>query len=108
MNRKMIGEAIYIRVSESEIPLPSDGFLFDLLEPWDVRALFIRKTVDLPLQPGSAYFHVSWLSDFISYPKLLYKSLHQSFFYSFIAILPSESGATEESRTTYIPEVTAI
>jgi hypothetical protein len=37
-------------------------------------------------------FHVSWLSDFIFYPKPLYKSLHQSFFYSFITILPSESG----------------
>jgi hypothetical protein len=24
--------------------------LFDLLEPWDVRALSIRKTADLPLQ----------------------------------------------------------
>ena len=42
--------------------------------------------------PGSEYFHVSWLSDFIFYPKPLYKSLHQSFFYSFITILPSESG----------------
>jgi hypothetical protein len=40
------------------------------------------------------YFHVSWLSDFIFYPKPLYKSLHQSFFYSFITILPSESGGT--------------
>jgi hypothetical protein len=27
-----------------------DGFLYDLLEPWDVRALSIRKTADLPLQ----------------------------------------------------------
>jgi hypothetical protein len=26
------------------------GFLFDLLEPWDVTALSIRKTADLPLQ----------------------------------------------------------
>jgi hypothetical protein len=43
---------------------------------------------------GSAHFHVSWLSDFIFYQKPLYKSLHQSFFYSFITILPSESGAT--------------
>jgi hypothetical protein len=34
------------------------------------------------------------LSDFIFYQKPLYKSLHQSFFYSFITILPSESGAT--------------
>jgi hypothetical protein len=41
-----------------------------------------------------AHFHVSWLSGFIFYPKPLYKSLHQSFFYSFITILPSESGVT--------------
>ena len=43
---------------------------------------------------GSAHFHVSWLSDFIFFQKPLYKSLHQSFFYSFITILPSESGVT--------------
>ena len=36
---------------------------------------------------GSAHFHVSWLSDFVFYQKPLYKSLHQSFFYSFITIL---------------------
>jgi hypothetical protein len=41
-----------------------------------------------------AHFHVSWLSDFIFYQKPLYKSLHQSFFYSFKTILPSESGVT--------------
>ena len=41
---------------------------------------------------GSVHFHVSWLSDFIFYQKPLYKSLHQSFFYSFITIWPSESG----------------
>ena len=35
---------------QSEIPLPSDDFLFDLLKPWDVRALSIRKTADIPLQ----------------------------------------------------------
>ena len=34
----------------SMIPLPSDCFLFDLLEPCDVRAIPIRKTADLPLQ----------------------------------------------------------
>jgi hypothetical protein len=28
----------------------SDGFFFDLLEPWDVRELYIRKTADLPMQ----------------------------------------------------------
>ena len=42
----------------------------------------------------SAHFHVSWLSDFIFYQKPLYKSLHQSFFYSFITILPWKSGVT--------------
>jgi hypothetical protein len=30
--------------------LTADGFLFDLLELCDVRALSIRKTADLPLQ----------------------------------------------------------
>ena len=29
---------------------PFDDFLFDSLEPWDVRAFSIRKTADLPLQ----------------------------------------------------------
>jgi hypothetical protein len=33
-----------------EILLPSDGFLFNLLEVWDVGALSIRKTADLLLQ----------------------------------------------------------
>jgi hypothetical protein len=46
MNRKTIGEAVFW----SEIPLSSDGFLFDLLEPWDIRALSISKTEYLPLQ----------------------------------------------------------
>ena len=43
--------------------------------------------------------HVSWLSDFIFYPKPLYKSLHQSFSYSFTTILPSESGVTLDYST---------
>ena len=43
---------------------------------------------------ASAHFHVSWISNFIFYPQSLYKSLHQSFFYSFMTILPSESGIT--------------
>jgi hypothetical protein len=47
-----------------------------------------------PCNSALAHFHVSWLSDFIFYPKPLYKWLHQSFFYSFITILPSESGVT--------------
>ena len=40
-----------------------------------------------------------WLSDFIFYPRPLYKSLHQSFFCSFIIILPSESGVTLDYST---------
>jgi hypothetical protein len=51
---------------------------------------------------GSAHFHVSWLSDFIFYQKPLYKSLHQSFFYSFITILPSESGVRPHYSTMVI------
>jgi hypothetical protein len=47
--------------------------------------------MDLPSNSGSAHFHISWLFDFIFYQKPLYKSLHQSFFYSFITILPSET-----------------
>jgi hypothetical protein len=47
-----------------------------------------------PCNYALAHFHVLWLSDFIFYPKPLYKSLHQSFFYSFITILPSENGVT--------------
>jgi hypothetical protein len=47
-----------------------------------------------PCNSAMEHFHVSCLSDFIFYPKPLYKSLHQSFFYSFITILPSESGVT--------------
>jgi hypothetical protein len=42
-----------------------------------------------------------WLSDFIFYPKSLYKLLHQSFFYSFITILPSESGVTLDYCTIF-------
>ena len=41
--------------------------------------------------------HVSWLSDFIFYPKPLYKSLHQSVFYSFIAILPTGVRGTDHT-----------
>jgi hypothetical protein len=54
-----------------------------------------RKQRICPCNSALAHFHVSWLSNFIFYPKPLYKSLHQSFFYSFITILPSESGAVQ-------------
>ena len=94
------------RISDSsgdqfQIPLPSDGFLFDLLEPWEVRELFIRKQRICRCNSCSTHFHVSQLSDFIFYPKPLYKSLHQSFFYSFITILPAESGVTLHYSTIF-------
>ena len=77
---------------------------FNLLQPWDVRELYIRKTADLPSNSGSAHFHISWLFYFIFYQKPLYKSLHQSFFYSFITILPSDSGVTLH-YSTILPQI---
>jgi hypothetical protein len=47
-------------------------------------------------------------ADFIFYPKPLYKSLHQSFFYSFITILPSESGVTLHYSTITVPNCAAV
>ena len=34
----------------------NENTVFDLLEPWDVRVLSIRKTVDLSLQPWFGTF----------------------------------------------------
>jgi hypothetical protein len=77
--------------------LLSDGFFFDLLEPWDVRELYC--TENSGFAHATLPWHISTFrdSDFIFYPKPLYKSLHQSFFYSFITILPSESGVTMDT-----------
>ena len=69
-------------------------FFLDLLEPWDVRELYIRKTADLPMQLCLCTFPRFVAIGFPFLPKPLYKSLHQSFFYSFITVLPSESGVT--------------
>ena len=77
-----------------------------------VRRLFVRLAVAVGRQSAlhkencgfaapTLCRHISWLSDFIFYPKLLYKSLHQSFFYSFITILPSESAVTLKYSTTF-------
>ena len=41
---------ILLMTKQTEIRLPSDGIFLFLLEPWDVRELYIRKTADLPLQ----------------------------------------------------------
>jgi hypothetical protein len=72
--------------------------LFFFLEPWDVRELYIRKTADFPLQhlvgtfPHFVAIGFYFLSETLIHN--IYKSLHQSFFCSFITILPSESGVT--------------
>ena len=59
------GLSLSIIICSPEIPLPSDGFLFDLLEPWDVRVLSIRKTGDLPLQLWAIGFY--FLSETLIY-----------------------------------------
>ena len=64
-------------------------------------ALHIRKTADLPLQLGVGTFPRFVAIGFYFYLKPLYKSLHQSFCYSFITILPSESGATLDYCTIF-------
>ena len=65
------------------------------------RALLYGKQRICPCNFALAYFHVSWLSDFIFYLKPSYKSLHQSFFYSFITILASESGVALDYCTIF-------
>ena len=79
---------------QSEIPLPSDDISFFLLERGTSESSTYGKQRICLSNSWSEHFHVSWPSDFIFYQKPLYKSLHQSFFYSFITILPSESGVT--------------
>ena len=96
---------LMLLVQQSEIPLPSDVFCcFFLLEPWDVRELYIRKSADLPLQFLVGTFPRFVAFGFIFYQKPLYKSLHQSLIYSFITILPSESGVTLHYSTT-LPQI---
>jgi len=75
--------------------------IYILLLSLNVRALAINKTADFPPHLNFDTFHVLWLSDFIFYPKPSYISLHQSFFYSFITILPSESGVTLHYSTFF-------
>jgi hypothetical protein len=52
LNRSLgsrISDKIIVSSSPRFLCCPT-AFLFDLLEPWDVRALSIRKTADLSLQ----------------------------------------------------------
>ena len=55
---------------------------------------FIRKTADLPLQLRVGTFPHFVPIRFYFLSKPLNKSLHQSFLYSFITILHSQSGVT--------------
>ena len=96
------GVSAYIKGSPRFLCCP---MAFFLLDPWDVRELSIRKTADLPLQLLVGTF--PRLSDFIFYQKPLYKSPHQSFFYSFITILPSESSVTLHYNTI-LPQLDPI
>ena len=81
----------YLKVHTNDSSVVRRHYIF-FLEPSD-RNIYGKQLICLT-SSGSAHFHVSWLSDCINYQKPLYKSLQQSFFYSFITILPSESGVT--------------
>ena len=80
---------------QSEIPLPSDGIIYFCQSRGTSESYTYGKQRICLSDSWSAHFHVSWLSDFIFYQKPLYKSLHQSFFYSFITILPSHDFALD-------------
>ena len=91
-------------ICQSEIPLSSDGIIYFCQSRGTSESYTYGKQRICFFNSGSAHFHVSWLSDFIFYQKPLYKSLHQSFFYSFITILPSESGFTLH-YSTILPQI---
>ena len=89
---------------QSEIPLSSDYIIYYCQSRRTSERNIYGKQLICLTSSGSAHFHVSWLSDFINCQKPLYKSLHQSFFYSFITILPSESGVTLH-YSTILPQI---
>jgi hypothetical protein len=91
------GPSLFIIVRDSSVV--RRHYIF-LLEPLDIRELYIRKTADLLLQLWVSTFpRFVAIGFYFLYQKPLYKSLHQSFFYSFITILPSESGVTLHCST---------
>ena len=89
---------------QSEIPLSSDDIIYYCQSRRTSERNIYGKQRICFSNSGSAHFHVSWLSDFIVCQKPLYKSLHQSFFYSFITIIPSESGVTLH-YSTILPQI---
>ena len=93
-----------LELHQSEIPLSSDGIIY-FCQSYRTSERYISGKQRICLSSSwSAHFYVSWLSDFINYQKPLYKSLHQSFFYSFITILLSESGVTLH-YSTILPQI---
>ena len=89
---------------QSEIPLSLNSFYKVAVAVQRQRVIYTDYSgFDSPAL-GLPHFHVSWLPDFIFYQKPLYKSLHQSFFYSFITILPSERGVTLH-YSTILPQI---
>ena len=89
---------------QSEIPLPSDDFFFNFARAVGRQGALHKENSGFASNSWSAHFHVLWLSNFNFYQKPLYKSLHQSFFYSFITILPSESCVTLHF-STILPQI---
>ena len=89
---------------QSEIPLSFNGINKVAVAVQRQRVIYTENSGFASPALGSAHFHVSWRSDFIFYQKPLYKSLHQSFFYSFKTILPSESGVTLH-HSTILPQI---
>ena len=89
---------------QSEIPLSFDGIIYFSQSRWTSESYTYGKQRICLSDSWSAHFYVSWLSDLIFYLKPLYKLLHQSFFYSFITILPSESGVTLH-YSTILPQI---
>ena len=104
LNQNVSPQLHYFLFRQSEIPLSSDDIIYYCQSRrTSGRNIYGTQRICLT-RSGSAHFYVSWLSDFINNQKPLYKSLHQSFVYSFIAILPSESGVILHYSTS-LPQI---
>ena len=80
-----------LAIYQSEIPLSCDGIIY-FCQSRRTSERYISGKQRICLGRHISTFRGYRI--FINYQKPLYKSLHQSFFYSFITILPSESGVT--------------
>ena len=89
---------------QSEIPLSFNGFYGVAVAVERQRAIYTDYSGFASPALGR---HISTFRGYrilFVYHKPLYKSLHQSFFYSFITILPSESGVTLH-YSTILPQI---